>query len=700
MSDTAPALPNPAPDLAPNTAPTTAPTAVPHPGPSAGHAGGPTAGPCPAATAAPTCPRLLALGEGAWTVEFGNAIDPALNARVLQLDATLAAARAARHPGLAGVRDVVPSYRSLSVHFDPLATDAAALGAQLLAWADAGALSPDSGRHWLLPVCCDGDDLAPDLPGLARRHGLDPEAVLQRLTGTDFRVYMIGFMPGFPYMGGWPDELATPRLASPRKRVPVRSVAVAGTMCGVYPWDSPGGWNILGRTPLTLFDPAHPEAPAWLAAGDQVRWRRVGRDEAAQIEADLAAGRLQREAFLNPAVPRMARAAPGQAAPPGSGHSAVSSTRTPHGEAAPAAAALASLRVLAGGMGVTVQDGGRHGLRHQGITPAGWMDPPLAAAANALLGNPAEAAGLELRGPGLLLQAEGGPVAVALAHTGPPGPARATRPVAQVLRADGPPEPLPVFTSTVLQPGDRLQVTEPAQGGVACLAVGGGLQLPPQLGSRATHAGARLGGVQGRALAAGDTLPCAPLPPPAQSLRQAPAFAHPDGPIRVLPGPQAEAFSADALAAFFGSPWQATHEQDRMGLRLAGPVLAHAHPGAADIVSDGVATGSIQVPGSGLPIILLADGQTVGGYPKIGTVITADLPRLAHARPGTVLQFQAVNRSEALQALRHAQAHWQAWATRIAPRPAPGGSAAPDLDALYQTSLVSGMVHALDPDLP
>jgi len=692
MSDTPPALPKPAPQPVPTA--------------------GPPAGPGPAPTAAPTYPRLLALGEGAWTVEFGNAIDPALNARVLQLDATLAAARAAGHPALATVRDVVPSYRSLSVHFDPLATDAPALGAQLLAWAEQHTATLGTGRHWLLPVCCEGDDLAPDLAALAQRHGLSPEAVLQRLTSTPFRVYMIGFMPGFPYMGGWPDELATPRLASPRKRVPVRSVAVAGTMCGVYPWDSPGGWNILGRTPLTLFDPAHPEAPAWLAAGDQVRWRQVGRDEAAQIEADLASGRLQREAFLNPAVPRMAQAAPGRAAQAATGPIVVSSTSTPHGAAAPAGAGLPGLRVLAGGLGVTVQDGGRHGLRHQGITPAGWMDPPLAAAANALLGNPPEAAGLELRGPGLLLQADGGPVAVALtlpalpalparqAHQAPPSPVRSPRPVAQVLRVDGPPEPLPAFTSVVLQPGDRLQVTEPAQGGVACLAIGGGLQLPPQLGSRATHAGARLGGVQGRALAAGDTLPCAPLPPPAQSLRQAPAFAHPDGPIRVLPGPQTEAFSPDALARFFSSPWQATHEQDRMGLRLAGPVLAHAHPGAADIVSDGVATGSIQVPGSGLPIILLADGQTVGGYPKIGTVITADLPRLAHARPGTVLHFQAVDRAQALQALHEAQQHWQAWATRIGPRQAASGGAEPDLAALYLSSLVSGMVHALDPDIP
>ena len=247
----------------------------------------------------PGGPRLLALGDAAWTLEFGQAIDPALNARVMQLDARLRAARAAGDAVVAGVTDAVPTFRSLTVHFAPLATDADALGAQLLAWAGEPAAGHAPGRRWRLPVCCEGD-WAPDLPALAARHGLEPNAVVERLTGTPFRVYMIGFMPGFPYMGGWPEALATPRLASPRKRVPAQSVAVAGTMCGVYPWDSPGGWNLLGRTPVTLFDPQHPHAPAWLAAGDEVRWQAVDRDAFAALAADLASGRRQRGDFLQP----------------------------------------------------------------------------------------------------------------------------------------------------------------------------------------------------------------------------------------------------------------------------------------------------------------------------------------------------------------------------------------------------------------
>jgi KipI family sensor histidine kinase inhibitor len=125
-----------------------------------------------------------------------------------------------------------------------------------------------------------------------------PETVIARLAAATFRVYMIGFMPGFPYMGGLPAELAMPRLASPRKTVPARSLAVTGEMCAVYPWESPGGWNLLGRTPVALFDAADEAAPALLESGDQVRWRIVDRAEYDHLEGELAGGRLGRADFL------------------------------------------------------------------------------------------------------------------------------------------------------------------------------------------------------------------------------------------------------------------------------------------------------------------------------------------------------------------------------------------------------------------
>ena len=124
-----------------------------------------------------------------------------------------------------------------------------------------------------------------------------PEGVIALLTAATYLVYMIGFMPGFPYMGGLPPQLAMPRLANPRKVVPARSLAVTGEMCAVYPWESPGGWNLLGRTPVPLFEAAEEAAPALLESGDQVRWRVVDRAEFEYIAGELAAGRLSRANF-------------------------------------------------------------------------------------------------------------------------------------------------------------------------------------------------------------------------------------------------------------------------------------------------------------------------------------------------------------------------------------------------------------------
>ena len=240
--------------------------------------------------------RLLAVGDSAWTLEFGERIDPQIHERVMGLVQRLAQERA-DGTALHAVTDVVPTFRSLTVHFDPLAADAAALGARLLALAEEAHRAEVQGRRWRLPVCLDGD-FAPDLPGVAEVTGLDRETVVERLLAACFRVYLIGFQPGFPYMGGLPPELNVPRLASPRQKVPARSVAIAGEMCAIYPWESPGGWNLIGRTPVVLFDPHNSTQPAMLAAGDEVRWTAVDRAEHDRLAAEIARG-LPRSHFLD-----------------------------------------------------------------------------------------------------------------------------------------------------------------------------------------------------------------------------------------------------------------------------------------------------------------------------------------------------------------------------------------------------------------
>lgn len=234
--------------------------------------------------------RLLALGDAAWTVEFGDAIDPALHARVIGLERTVRAARATGEAPWNGVVDVVPTFRSLTVHYEPLACDGVALGAALRGLAAGAAAVSAAGRRWTLPACF-APGLAPDLPAFAERVGLAVDAVVRCLLDAELRVYQIGFMPGFPYMGGVPAALQVPRLATPRKAVPAGSIALAGAMCAVYPWQSPGGWHLVGRTPVPLFD-LRRDPPALLASGDVVRWRAVDEAEFAALQARAHAGVL------------------------------------------------------------------------------------------------------------------------------------------------------------------------------------------------------------------------------------------------------------------------------------------------------------------------------------------------------------------------------------------------------------------------
>lgn len=337
------------------------------------------------------------------------------------------------------------------------------------------------------------------------------------------------------------------------------------------------------------------------------------------------------------------------------------------------------LEVLQPGIGTTVRDGGRPGHRHHGLPLSGWLDMPLAQAANALLGNDLNAAVLELRGVGTVLRVTRGPLRVALAG----------RIGAQRVREDGARTPLAAWQTATLHEGETLQLGS-ADSGCAYLAVAGGIALPPAFGSRASDWRAGLSGVLGRAFQPGDALPCgeADHNDPREWRCRSP-WEPGTGPIRVMPGPQDDHFTPEALASFFAQDWESTAAQDRMGLRLQGAPLAHTSPEAADIVSDGVAPGAIQVPANGQPIVLLADGQTVGGYPKIATVITADLPRLAHLRPGTRVRFEAVTPEAAHRALQNERERWLRWlATRETYLP-PGTV---DEAALYSSNLISGML--------
>jgi len=242
-----------------------------------------------------TAPRLLDAGDGALTIEFGETIDLALSARVAALDALVSAAIDAGT--LPGVIETMPTFRSLTLLYDPLRTRQRSLRAALaplLAAAGAGAAA--DGRRWRLPVAYGGASGA-DLDDLAAATGLTPAQVIDLHAGTTYRIYMLGFLPGFPFMGDLPAALHRPRRTEPRLRVPPGSVAVANGLTAIYPWQSPGGWHLLGRCPVPLFDAAA-ATPALLAPDDSVHFEPVSPDRLAELQAAIAAGELAPDTWL------------------------------------------------------------------------------------------------------------------------------------------------------------------------------------------------------------------------------------------------------------------------------------------------------------------------------------------------------------------------------------------------------------------
>jgi biotin-dependent carboxylase-like uncharacterized protein len=340
----------------------------------------------------------------------------------------------------------------------------------------------------------------------------------------------------------------------------------------------------------------------------------------------------------------------------------------------------AVLKVVRAGMFDTVQDLGRTGYMALGMPTAGAMDRVGLRLANALAGNPAETAGLEIgvMGPDLLVEAE----SVRVALVGPLSPSLIEAP-------DAPPKALESDRTHLLRRGQTLRVGMVEGASTAYLVVAGGFALPRFMGSLSTYSRAGIGGFQGRNLAAGDALPLArEAAPGAEERKIATSFDYGRGPIRVVWGPQDDYFTDEGKRTFTEAEYRVSKEADRMGIRFEGPTIAHAK--GADIISDGIAAGAIQVPGAGLPIVLLADRQTVGGYPKIATVASVDLPRLGRLLPGHSVRFTVITVDEAERLRRDQEARIQRIIAGFQTARPPGGI---DLARLYEENLIDGVVY-------
>lgn len=532
--------------------------------------------------------KFAPLGDAAVIVSLDGGSDDAALAAVTNLAESL---RQARWPG---VIDVVPAYGSVAVFYDPCRIGGEedspyerlreAIMERVRMNQNAKTTEPMMEARILeLPVYYGGAD-GPDLEAVAAHTGLAKADVIARHAAASYRVQAIGFAPGFPYLSGLPAELATPRRSTPRTLVAAGSVGIGGAQTGVYPLASPGGWQLIGRTDAQLFDAFRPE-PSLLRVGDRVKF--VAATGARAISASLG----QISSF---------------------GISA-------HVAAGP------RLRILSPGMLTTVQDLGREGQRAAGVPSGGALDALALRLANLLVGNPEGAAGLEftLIGPEIEFQHDG---LIALGGADFTGCA--------------PWRPLRVAA------GQRIKFGPAMKGCRGYLAVAGGLDVPPVLGSRSTYARAHLGGWQGRALQAGDVVPCFAVRRQADEHWWLDPRILPDygtSAVRVLAGAQADEFPE----ATWDEEWKVTSQSDRMGMRLAGPkILAKT---GTELVSAPVAPGTVQVPPDGQPIVLLAEAQTIGGYPQLAHVINVDQPRLAQLRPGDRLGFERISIGDAHQ---------------------------------------------------
>ena len=536
-------------------------------------------------------PRIREAGDAALLLELDAVVDADVNDRAIRIAALI---RDARIPG---VRDVISTYRSVGVFFDPLATDPS-LVVQALRAAQHGLSTVPPSRAIEVPVVY-GGDAGPDLEAVAARAGMSKQEVIDRHASATYRVFMLGFLPGFAYLGSVDPAIAAPRHATPRTRVPAGSVGIAGRQTGVYPRESPGGWQIIGRALIDVFDPARTPA-ALMQPGDHVRFVATP-SSAALVSA--ARARLSRRAAYTP-EPQL------------------------HG--------VRQVTVIQAGMFTTVQDAGRWGHQGSGVPASGAMDPVSHRLANLLVGNPTGAAVLEATviGPELRLDAD-----AIVAVTG----------ADLSVTLDGAPVPLnravPAAAGSVLRCGER------RRGARAYIAFDGGVATPPVLGSRATHPLSELGGVDGRALKAGDQVPlhAAGARVARRHTTMAPVPAG-GARLRVLLGPQDDFFAPAAMDTLQRTRFTITAASDRMGYRLAGRARIERATDR-EMISDVTFPGGVQVPPSGDPILLMADRQTTGGYPQIATVITADLPLAGQLAPGDWVEFQLCTRAEAMAAL-------------------------------------------------
>ena len=445
----------------------------------------------------------------------------------------------------------------------------------------------------VIPVRYDGLDLAE----VAEIAGMSAEQVVERHLAARYTVAFTGFAPGFAYLSGGDPALVVPRRSTPRPRIDAGSVGLAGPFSAVYPRQSPGGWQLIGRTASSMWD-LDRDPPALLLPGNRVRF--VPEREAVKVSGDAT--------------------------------TEAPSTRTgPAGGSGPAGAV--ALEVVDPGLQTLVQDRGRPGLAAMGVSASGAADRQALAAANRLVGNDGKAPALEL---GIGEFSAKAAADVVLALTGAPRTGAITGP-------DGS-RPVPYGRVFAVAAGESLTLEAPSRGFRTVLAIRGGVDVPLVLGSASRDT---LAGLGTEPLAAGDLVHVGEWAS-AETAEPSPSRGRLPRPgrvtvLRVLPGPRDDWFAredATGLRRLWSQDWTVTPRSDRVGVRLSGAPLVRAEDYTGrELPSEGLATGALQVPPDGQPVLFLADRPLTGGYPVIGVVCEEDLELAAQLPPDARVRF-------------------------------------------------------------
>ncbi len=453
------------------------------------------------------------------------------------------------------------------------------------------------GELVVIDTVYDGEDLAE----VGELTGLGTDGVIAAHTGQIWTVAFAGFAPGFGYMVGENQVLEVPRRSSPRTAVPAGSVALAGNYSAVYPRRSPGGWQLIGRTGATMWD-LDREQPALAAPGHQVQYRAV---------RDIVTLAPEQQAQI------------------------------------PAPELRSGLRVVAPGLQSLIQDLGRHGHSGLGVSAAGALDRASLRRANRLVGNAPSAAAVETVAGGLTVQAVGDQV---LAVAGAPSELTiesrsdagfdAGSDFDDADEAGSGPSwrTVPMATPFALLDGETLSIGAPESGFRSYLAVRGGVDTAPVLGSRSTDT---MSGIGPAPLAAGQLLA-------AGGEAESGVVGHPElqpeypgtgvTVLDVVPGPRADWFDQGALDSFTAQDWEVKPQSNRVGMRLQGTPLQRTRQG--ELASEGTVAGALQVPPEGLPVLFLADHPITGGYPVIAVVVDSQLDRAGQVPIGGKIRFR------------------------------------------------------------